>query len=141
MITTEVLPGRALRAFDVARRFQKFMVVGTIGLAVNQLMLIVFHDGAGLKLLFSSVLAIASSMVVTFVLNEIWTWHDRGSGPIVHRLASYVPINTGGLIINAGVLIFLVDRFDVHKLAANLIGAGLAAIWNFCLNSAITWRE
>ena len=26
-------------------------------------------------------------------------------------------------------------------IAANLIGAGAAAIWNFSLNHAITWRE
>jgi putative flippase GtrA len=38
------------------------------------------------------------------------------------------------------VLLILVNQFGVHKLLANLIGAGLAAIWNFCLNSAITWR-
>ncbi len=141
MISSEAFPDRAMQAFSVAKRFQKFLVVGAVGLAVNQVMLLVFHDLVNLKLAVSSVLAIATSMLVTFVLNEVWTWHDRGRGMIYHRLAMYVPINTVGLVINTAVLLVLVERYDVHKLVANLIGAGLAAIWNFCLNSAITWRE
>lgn len=141
MISSAAFPDRALQAFSIAKRFQKFLLVGSFGLAVNQLMLIVFHDLVGLELFVSSVFAIGVSMIVTFVLNEIWTWHDRGSGPIVHRLMKYVPINTIGLFINAGVLIYLVDHYDIHKLVANLIGAGVAAIWNFGLNSRITWRD
>ncbi|HQY30256.1 MAG TPA: GtrA family protein [Thermomicrobiales bacterium] len=140
MISAAAFPDRANQALSVARRFQKFLVVGAIGLAVNQIMLIVFHDGLSTKLAVASVLAIAVSMIVTFILNEVWTWHDRGSGMLYHRLAKYIPINTIGLAINTVVLLILVERYDVHKLIANLVGAGLAAIWNFCLNSMITWR-
>jgi putative flippase GtrA len=141
MISAEALPDRAIQVFTVAKRFQKFLLVGAVGLGVNQVMLIILHDSVSLALAVASVLAVAVSMIVTFTLNEMWTWHDRGSNPIIHRMGSYVPINTVGLAINTGVLLLLVDRFEVHKLVANLIGAGLAAIWNFCLNSAVTWRE
>ena len=44
MITSESLPDRSFHIFAVAKRFQKFLVVGTLGLAVNQVMLLVFHD-------------------------------------------------------------------------------------------------
>jgi putative flippase GtrA len=141
MISYEALPARAVQAFSLAIRFQKFLVVGTIGLAVNQIGLFMLHDVSGVRLLTSSVLAILSSMVVTFILNEIWTWHDRGRGLIIHRMGKYVPINSGGLIINAGILAFLVDQYGAHHLFANLVGAGVAAIWNFGLNNLITWRD
>lgn len=141
MISSEALPARAVQAFSLAIRFQKFLVVGSIGLAVNQAGLFLLHDLYGLRLLTSSVIAILASMAVTFTLNEVWTWHDRGSGMVIHRLAKYVPINTGGLIINAGILAFLVDRYGVHHLFANLIGAGIAAVWNFSLNNLVTWRD
>lgn len=141
MISSEVFPARAVQAFSLALRFQKFLVVGTVGLAVNQAGLFLLHDLVGLRLLSSSVIAILASMAVTFTLNEIWTWHDRGSGMVIHRLGKYVPINTGGLIINAGLLAFLVDQYNIHHLLANLIGAGVAAVWNFGLNNLITWRD
>ena len=141
MISSEALPARAVQAFSIAKRFQKFLVVGSFGLLVNQMMLVALHDIGGMPLVLASPVAIFVSMVVTFLLNEAWTWHDRGSGPIVHRLGTYVPINTGGLIINWAILVYLAENQGVHHLVANLIGAGLAAVWNFGLNNAITWRE
>ena len=44
-------------------------------------------------------------------------------------------------LINWALLVYLVESQDVHHLAANFVGAGVAAIWNFSLNNVITWRE
>lgn len=140
MLSTETWPQPAVRLWTIAHRFQKFLVVGVVGLAVNQGMLIGLHDLANLELLISSPLAIVVSMIATFMLNELWTWHDRGTGRILTRAMPYALINTGGLIINTGVLSLLVNQVDMHYFVANLIGAGAAAVWNFGLNNAITWR-
>jgi len=141
MISTESWPQPAVRAYVLAQRFQKFIVVGSFGLVVNQALLILLHEVLDMRLAVASPIAIAASMAVTFALNEAWTWHDRGSGPIVQRLLYYCPINTVGLLINYGVLTFLVHDHDWHYLLANLVGAGFAAICNFTLNHLITWRE
>ena len=139
MLSTETWPRSTTRVWDVARRFQKFLVVGALGLAVNQGGLFLLVGLLAVPLLAGSPLAIFASMVVTFLLNELWTWHDRGSGALAHRALWYGGINSGGLIINWVLLIVLEDR-GVHYLLANLIGAGVAAVWNFTLNNAITWR-
>jgi putative flippase GtrA len=141
MISTESWPQPAVRAYVLAQRFQKFIVVGSLGLAVNQGLLFIFRDLANMDLNIASPVAIFISMVVTFGLNEYWTWHDRGSGPIVQRLFVYCPINTVGLLINFGVLSYLVHEQHWHYLVANLVGAGFAAVWNFTLNHLITWRD
>ncbi len=140
MISAESWPQSAVKLWTLTQRFQKFVAVGVIGLAVNQAGLVVLHDIAGLAVRAGSPIAIFASMIVTFFLNEVWTWHDRGTGRIVHRAMSYVPINVGGLIINWVILGWLHDSFGMHYLLANLFGAGVAAIWNFLLNNAITWR-
>jgi dolichol-phosphate mannosyltransferase len=140
MISVESWPESAVRIWTLTQRFQKFIVVGAVGLLVNQAGLAFLHDALEWDLQVASPVAILASMLVTFILNEMWTWHDRGSGRVFHRAMSYVPINIGGLIINWVVLTFLHDQFDMHYLVANLFGAGLAAIWNFALNNAITWR-
>ena len=141
MISVETWPQPAIKAWTLVQRFQKFLVVGALGFAVNQLSLLVLHGFMGIAVRAASPVAIFLSMIVTFYLNEIWTWHDRGSGRIITRARSYIPINLGGLAINWGVLTFLHDRYDVHYLLANLVGAAIAAVWNFVLNNAITWRE
>lgn len=141
MILPETWPQPAARVWVLAQRFQKFIVVGSIGLIVNQGLLFLLTDFGGARLSFASPAAIFASMVVTFVLNEAWTWHDRGSGPIKSRIALYFPINLVGLLINFTVLSLLVNHAGWHYLLANLIGAGCAAVWNFVLNNMVTWRD
>jgi dolichol-phosphate mannosyltransferase len=122
------------------RRFQKFLLVGAIGLGVNQSALFTLVALLGLPVALASPIAIFVSMVVTFMLNERWTWHDRGGGPILHRALLYGSINSGGLLINWIILVSL-DRMGLNYLIANLVGAGIAAVWNFSLNHALTWRR
>lgn len=141
MISVDSMPEPLARIWALAHRFQKFLVVGAVGLITNQLLLWLLHERVGMSVPAASPVAILASMAVTFYLNEKWTWHDRGGSRWLSRAGSYVPINLGGLAINWGILTFLHDQFGMHYLLANLIGAGVAAIWNFVLNNAITWRK
>ena len=140
MLSSEALPEIALRATAAARRFRIFLVVGAIGLTVNQAVLYFLVAETGVRVAAASPFAIAGSMIVTFLLNEHWTWRDRGSGAIWRRASMYGVINSGGLIINWLVLVTL-THFGLNYLLANVIGAGVAAIWNFGLNHALTWRR
>ena len=110
MFSVESWPEPAARAWVVAQRFQRFLMVGAVGLAVNQGLLFVFHDVFHVDLGVASPVAIFLSMIMTFTLNEKWTWHDRGTGPVLHRMGMYFPINLVGLLINFGILSVLVHR-------------------------------
>jgi putative flippase GtrA len=140
MLSTEGFPGLAPRVTSVARRFQKFLLVGAVGLGVNQGLLFTLVGLAGVPVAAASPIAILISMVVTFSLNERWTWRDRGQGRLHRRALLYGSINSGGLLINWLLLVAL-ERAGMNYLVANLIGAGIAAIWNFSLNHALTWRQ
>lgn len=141
MISVESWPPAAIRLWTLAQRFQKFLVVGAIGLVVNQVSLFSLHNAADIPVIVASPFAIFISMIVTFSLNEVWTWKDRSSGRLIARAMSYVPINVGGLLINWATLYYLHESFGMHYLVGNFIGAALAAVWNFGLNNAITWRS
>ncbi len=140
MLSTETWVRPVWRVWTLTQRFQKFVVVGAVGLVVNQGMLYLLVSMTNLALALASPISIVISMIVTFTLNELWTWHDRGRGRVVQRAMMYGTINSGGLLINAGVLLALHNQ-GFHYLLANLVGAGLAAIWNFGLNNLITWRK
>ena len=58
----------------------------------------------------------------------------------MRRALLYGTINSGGLLINWGLLLWL-ENAGMHYLFANLVGAGIAAFWNFGLNHVITWRD
>jgi dolichol-phosphate mannosyltransferase len=139
MLSSQSLPRPVARVATLTQRFQKFLLVGAIGLGVNQGLLFALVDWGAWPVAIASPVAILVSMVVTFLLNERWTWHDRGTGPILHRALLYGSINSGGLLINWFLLVSLHDM-GLNYLIANLFGAGVAAIWNFTLNHVITWR-
>jgi putative flippase GtrA len=140
MLSTEMWPPQAIRAWTLAQRFQKFLIVGAIGLGVNAAMLFILYDLFQLRLSVASPMAILVSMVMTFFLNELWTWHDRGGGRIATRATLYAAVNSGGLVINTAILLYVGSHSGMHHQLANLIGAGVAALWNFALNHFITWR-
>ena len=140
MLSSEGLPRPVIRPATLTRRFQKFLLVGGLGLGVNQGVLFALVDQANLAVVMASPIAIFLSMIVTFILNERWTWHDRGQGRILHRALLYGSINSGGLLINWLTLVSL-HQIGLDYLLANLVGAGLAAVWNFSLNHALTWRR
>jgi putative flippase GtrA len=140
MLSSEGLPRPVIRPAAITRRFQKFLLVGAVGLGVNQGVLFALVDQANLAVAMASPIAILLSMIVTFILNERWTWHDRGQGRILHRAMLYGSINSGGLLINWLTLVSL-HQTGLDYLVANLIGAGSAADWNFSLNHALTWRR
>jgi putative flippase GtrA len=140
MLSSEGLPRPVIRPATITRRFQKFLLVGVIGLGVNQGVLFALVDRTGLAVALASPIAILLSMIVTFALNERWTWNDRGQGRVLDRAMLYGSINSGGLLINWLTLVSL-HRIGLDYLIANLIGAGIAAIWNFSLNHALTWRR
>lgn len=141
MISTRTWPEPAVRMLNIVQRLQKFLLVGAIGLVTQQVLVFVFHNLASWHPRPSLVVAIAASMAVTFTLNEMWTWHDRGRGSILSRMMFYVPINSIGLLINLEVAILLTDSMNVHLQIASLIGAGVAAVWNFAANNFVTWRS
>jgi putative flippase GtrA len=140
MLSSEGLPRPVIRPAAITRRFPKFLLVGAVGLGVNQGVLFALVDQASLAVAMSSPIAIFLSMIMTFILNERWTWHDRGQGRILHRAMLYGSINSGGLLINWLTLVSL-HQMGLDYLVANLIGAGIAAVWNFSLNHALTWRR
>lgn len=141
MISVDSLPDSVAKLWMLTQRFQKFLVVGALGLLTNQVFLWLLHERVGMTVASASPIAILISMAVTFYLNEKWTWHDRGGSRWLARAGSYVPINLVGLAINWGILTLLHDQYGIHYLLANLVGAGIAAVWNFLLNNAITWRK
>jgi len=140
MLSSQSMPRTVAQVLSVTQRFQRFLLVGAIGLAINQALLFILVDFTALSVAMASPVAIATSMVATFTLNERWTWHDRGKGSLLNRTLLYGAINSAGLVINWFTLVTL-HRLGMNYLVANLVGAGLAAIWNFSLNHALTWRR
>jgi len=124
-------------------RFFKFGIVGVLSIFLNEflLWLLLFY---GIHLIISSILSIEAGILSSFILNEVWTFKDRGERGVkafIHRMGKYNLASVVGLLINFFILIFLSRVFLINPLKANIVGIAAAFIWNFLAHNLWTWHN
>lgn len=125
-------------------RFLKFCAVGASGVVVNEGLLWILKQFAGLPLLLASAISIETSILTNFILNDFFTFRDRrssGSHSFVRRLFQFNMVSLVGLGINMGILWLLTHVCGVYYLISNLIGIAVATMWNYLINRSWTWKE
>ncbi len=124
-------------------RFLKFCLVGASGVVVNEGLLWLLKQFAGLPLPLASAISIETSIISNFTLNDYLTFRDRrvrGIRAFFMRLGKFNSVSLAGLGINMGTLLALTYLLGVHYLISNLVGIALAVIWNYLVNLRWTWK-
>lgn len=125
------------------KRFAKFCMVGATGVGVNQgiLALFLWLWGDQLYALFS-VVAIETSIITNFALNNIWTFRDRRTmgSSVPARLLKYNITCGIGAGLNFSILVLLKEILGMDPLIANLFGISGAMLWNYAGSTLWAWR-
>lgn len=121
--------------------FTRFAIVGAIGVAVNEGLLILLYQSMGVYLLTASALAIEISILSNFVLNDLWTFRDRRSGHAAVRLAKFNALMLAGLAVNLAVLDVGTGFFGIAADIANLAGIALAFVLRYALSVRYAWMR
>jgi dolichol-phosphate mannosyltransferase len=120
----------------------KFSIVGASGVLMNMGMLFFLTEVLNLFYLVSSILAIEISIITNFILNDLWTWHDRKKENLFTRLMRYhFSVGITAVIINWLLLIILTEFFGLYYLISNLIGISAGTLSNFVINDLWTFRD
>ena len=117
----------------------KFALVGASGILVNEgllwLLVTLF-----LPIYLASAIAIESSILGNFTLNDIWTFKFKKTGKWYVRCLKYhLSVAVGGFV-NYGTLLALVT-FGLNYLIANLFGIFLGFIANYILSERVVWSK
>lgn len=121
--------------------FIKFGIVGGSGVLVNMGLLFILTRYLSLRLEIASVIAIETSILSNFFLNNLWTFKKRDTPvPFWTRLFRYHLVTGLAGIVNYLVLLLLVKTFGLHDMLSNLIGIAIGTVINYSLNSLWTWR-
>jgi putative flippase GtrA len=127
-------------------RFLKFLIVGTVGFAVDfgtlNLLKLVF----GVQLLVANTISFSLAVLSNFTWNRLWTYPDSRSKPIKSQLVQFFVVNVAGWGINTVVLWALAPVFDamVGELGYNIakaIATILVLFWNFFVNRYWTYND
>lgn len=124
-------------------RILKFAFVGAFGAMLNTSFLFILTECFKFYYIFSSVLSIEISIVVQFILNNVWTFRDKNISGYKDFIIGLIKSNTWrilGMIINISVLYFLTEYLNIYYLFSNFAGIICAFIVNYTLESRLTWR-
>lgn len=121
-------------------KFIRFCIVGGSGVIVNIGLLYLLTEFGGLYYLLSSAIAIETSIITNFILNNYWTWKRKSKG-FFFRLAKFNLVSLMALVINMAILFALTEVVGIWYLVSNLIGIVVATIINFIVNDKWTFRK
>lgn len=125
------------RRNEMLKKLLKFLVVGSAGVVVNSLALILLYQVVRLPLLIASATAVELAIAHNFFLNNRWTFNQKGLS--LMRFLKFNAVSLVGLLITVSAVFVLVTYAGLHYLVANIAGISLATLWNFGLNLLWTW--
>jgi dolichol-phosphate mannosyltransferase len=122
----------------------KFGIVGASGALVNMGILYFLTEQLGIYYLLSAVVAVETSIISNFALNEIWTFVEKGKEgvkQIFKRFFKFNSIAVAGMGINVAILGMLTEFAGIYYLFSNLIAIAAVFGWNYLANVRWTWTE
>jgi dolichol-phosphate mannosyltransferase len=120
-------------------RIPKFMLVGSTGVVVNNLVLYTLTGYLNIPVYIASSIAIETATINNFMLNDRWTFKRfRQIGKAYIRLAKYhIAVGLGNLV-NYVVVLALHQILGI--IPANILGIGLGFITNYLVSSEFVWE-
>ncbi|MBI1856582.1 MAG: GtrA family protein [Chloroflexi bacterium] len=138
-------------------RFLKFLVVGTLGAAIDFGIANLLTHFAGMPLVYAGTISFACAVISNFVWNHHWTYPESRSRHLAHQLGMFFIVNVAGIAIRVPILSFgepplqnffqnlqLKLPFTPEFLARNLtlaIAVGIVMLWNFFVNRYWTYND
>jgi len=130
-----IAPSGRGRLVALVRRWARWGTVGTLGLGVQTVTLLALARIPGLHYLIATFMAVAGAIVHNFLWHERWTWADRPSRGIAHRLTRLgrFTVVTGlmSIVGNVALTAAYVEHLGLPLLRANLLAVASISLLNF----------
>lgn len=121
--------------------FLMFGTVGAIGFLFDTATVYALRHSLGLY--GAGAVSYCVAATVTWLLNRLWTFRGKGSGPVHRQWARFVVVNLGGFVLNRGTYAALVTFVPLcAEQPVFAVGAGAIAgmFLNFSLSRAMVFR-
>jgi putative flippase GtrA len=133
---------RGLVAGPMARPLRRFVVVGTVTAGVQMVLLWLLVERGRLNYLVGATVAIEITIVLTYLLNNAWTFrHIRNTGAraFLTGLAKTNVVRGSAIPIQLAVLFSLVEYLGVAYLLSNAVAILVSGLYRFVLDARWTW--
>jgi putative flippase GtrA len=139
-----------------AKRFVKFMFVGTLGSVVDFAALNILTHVLGLPVTVGGIISFVLAVTHNFLWNRYWTYPESRRYPPLPQYVQFFIINATALLIRVPILAVVPGPLTgilvsngmapatAEVLANNLalaLAIGVAMFWNFFVNRFVTYRN
>ena len=135
---------RNLHSGPLALQLRRFVIVGAVTAGIQMLLLWLFVDTVGLYYLVGAVFAIEITIVLSYVLNNAWTFQatqNTGTAEYLSGLLKTNVVRGTAIPIQLAVLYLLVEWRSVPYLAANAVAIVVSGIYRYVLDAKWTWGQ
>ena len=135
---------RNLHTGPLVLQLRRFVVVGSVTAGIQLALLWVFVDIGGLFYLLGATIAIEITIVLSYVLNNAWTFQATPNTGAVGYLIGLLKTNVvrgTAIPLQLGILYALVEFGAIPYLVANAGGILVSGIYRYVLDAKWTWGQ
>ena len=132
----------ASRPFFRTDTLVRFFLVGLTAAGIQTLLLWVFVDFGGVNYLLGALVAIETTILFQYFLNNLWTFHRSRHTTLREYFVGMGKTNLvrgTAIPIQLGILFALVNWGDQNYILANAVAIALTGVYRFALDSQWTW--
>lgn len=133
---------RNLHTGPLALQLRRFVIVGAFTAGIQQVLLWVFINVVGVFYLLSALFAIEITIILSYVLNNAWTFQATRNTGAVDYLMGLLKTNVvrgTAIPIQLAVLFAFVEVAEVLYLVANGLAIVVSGLYRFVLDAHWTW--
>jgi putative flippase GtrA len=133
---------RNLLSGALARQLRRFVLVGVFVAGAQMVLLWGFVELAGVNYLLGALIAIETTIILSYVLNNAWTFRRIQNTGTIGYLVGLLKTNfvRGTAIpIQLAILFILVEWLLLSYLVANAVAIALSGVYRYVLDARWTW--
>jgi putative flippase GtrA len=120
-------------------KFIKFGFIGIINTAITIASYAFFVYIVDMNFIIANIIAYILGMINSYIWNKNWVFQVKDSNFSIYL--KFIVVNLAMLALNSLGLFFLVDRFHLNKLIAQILVVGLGMALNFFLTKTWTFAQ
>lgn len=129
---------------NVVQQAGRFFVVGSIGFLVDGGILTVLHNLFDFSLLNARLVSFSAAVTMTWYLNRQHTFSDSRDSRAMHEWTRYAVVNGIGAMLNLGIFLWLIYRFNIlasWPIVPLAMAASIALVFNFFASRHLAFRQ
>ncbi|NHX36009.1 MULTISPECIES: GtrA family protein [Halolamina] len=133
---------RNLLGGPIAVQLRRYVIVGSTTAGVQMLLLWLFVDAGDVNYLLGATVAIEITIVMTYVLNNAWTFASMRNTGWTDYLTGLLKTNVvrgTAIPIQLAVLYALVDWQGIQYLLANAVAILVSGVYRYFFDVKWTW--